>query len=156
MSQMRVFLLLTLGILLADQCSKFLVRRNLELGESLPREGFLRLTYVTNTGGAFGLPLDSTSLLVLSVIVGVLILLLYFRYFLSGSKLFKIGLSLVLGGAIGNLIDRFRFGEVTDFIDVRIFSNFHWPAFNLADSAITVGVFLLACCLLSQSLSTKG
>ncbi len=154
--ELLLFLLPALGILLVDQLSKFLVRTNLQLGESLPREGLLRLTYITNAGGVFGLFVNPSFLLVLTVIVGIVILFLYLHYLPSGSRLLQMGLGLVFGGAIGNLIDRLRFGEVTDFIDVRLWGNFHWPAFNLADSAITIGVFILAYCLLFTALRTKG
>jgi len=139
----RLLFLPALGILLADQLSKLWVRNALELGESVPREGFIRLTYLTNAGGAFGLLINPRFLLVLTAAVGILIVLIYLRYLPSGRAL-QVGLGLVLGGALGNLIDRLRFGAVTDFIDVRLFGDFHWPAFNLADSAITVGVFILA------------
>lgn len=139
----RLLFLPALGILLADQLSKLWVRDALELGESMPREGFIRLTYLTNAGGAFGLFINPRFLLVLTAAVGILIVLIYLHYLPSGRAL-HVGLGLVLGGALGNLIDRLRFGAVTDFIDVRLFGDFHWPAFNLADSAITIGVFILA------------
>lgn len=132
-----------LGILLGDQLSKLWVRNALEPGESVPREGFIRLTYLTNAGGAFGLFINPRFLLVLTAAVSILIVLIYLHY-LPGGRAQKVGLGLVLGGALGNLIDRLRFGAVTDFIDVRLFGDFHWPAFNIADSAITVGVFILA------------
>lgn len=135
--------LVALLVIGADQISKFLIRANMELGQSIPDKGILRITYTTNTGGAFGLFSNETFLLVVAAIIGIAILILYLRYLPLGSTVLKIGLGLDLGGALGNLIDRLRVGEVTDFIDFG-----WWPVFNIADSAITVGTFLIAYYLL--------
>ncbi len=126
-----------------DQFSKYLVRAHLEWGQSIPEDGPLRLTYTTNTGGAFGLFANQTFLLALAAVIAIAVIVLYLRYLPPGSRLLKIGLGLELGGAIGNLIDRVRLGEVTDFIDVGA-----WPVFNVADSAIVVGTILIAYSLL--------
>lgn len=141
----RALLLLAvaLAVIAFDQLTKWLVRTNLELGQSIPEEGLFRLTYTTNTGGAFGIFANQTFLLALAAIIGIAAFLLYFRYLPLESTLLKVGLGLDLGGAIGNLIDRLRFGEVTDFIDVGA-----WPVFNIADSAIVVGTILIAYYLL--------
>lgn len=145
----RGLLLLTLVILVLgiDQFSKYLVRTYMELGQSIPSEGIVRLTYITNTGGAFGLFANQAFLLTLAAIIGVLIISLYIRYLSLNSTLLRAGLGLVLGGALGNLTDRLRFGEVIDFIDLGF-----WPVFNFADSAIVVGTVLVAYSLL---LSTR-
>jgi len=74
----------------------------------------------------------------------VVAILLFYRYFSKSNMLGISALGLLLGGAVGNLIDRLRFGFVTDFIDVRLWGDFHWPTFNVADSAITVGSIMLA------------
>ena len=79
----------------------------------------------------------------LIAIVGVAAILLFYRYFSKSNMLGIFALGLVFGGAIGNLIDRLRFGYVTDFIDVRLWGDFHWPTFNVADSGITVGSIML-------------
>ncbi len=135
---------IALSVVAADQLSKYLVRANMELGgESIPGEGIVRLTYTTNTGGAFGIFTNQTFLLAMTAIIGIAVLVLYLRYLPVRSTLLKVGLGLVLGGAVGNLIDRLRLGEVTDFIDVGA-----WPVFNLADSAITVGTILIVFYLL--------
>jgi len=126
-----------------DQLSKLWIRTNLTPGESLPQTGFLRLTYVTNTGSAFGLLANQTFLLIAITIACVLIILLFFRFISQASVLSSTALGLILGGATGNLIDRLRLGYVTDFVDVRLWGNFHWPAFNLADTAIVVGIITL-------------
>ncbi|MCJ7522961.1 MAG: signal peptidase II [Dehalococcoidia bacterium] len=135
--------LIALTVIGVDQLSKYLVRANMELGQSIPSEGLVRLTYTTNTGGAFGLFANQTFLLSLAAVLAITILVLYLRYLPRGSTLLNVGLGLDLGGAIGNLIDRVRLGEVTDFIDIGA-----WPVFNLADSAIVVGTFLIAYYLL--------
>lgn len=126
------------SVLAADQLSKQLVHRYMALGESVPAEGFLRLTYVTNTGGAFGLFTDQTLFLTGASFVGIGVLLLFYRTHPWPGRLVRLSLGLLLGGAVGNLIDRLRSGEVIDFIDVG-----WWPVFNLADSSIVLGITLL-------------
>lgn len=142
----RGLLLLIIAVVVVslDQLTKYLVRSNMELGESIPREGLFRLTYTTNTGGAFGILANQTFLLALVAIIGIAVFLVYFRYLPLQSTLLKVGLGLSLGGAVGNLIDRLRFeGQVTDFIDISI-----WPVFNVADMCIVVGTILIAYYLL--------
>jgi signal peptidase II len=141
------------AVIILDQWSKTWVRANLALGESRPEAGILRLTHVGNTGSAFGFFADQTSFLVL-VTVAVLALIPFLLRYLSYHYptllrvRYPLCLGLVLGGAVGNLVDRLRFGFVTDFIDVRLWGDFHWPAFNVADASIVVGIlgilFLLA------------
>jgi len=143
-------LLIAIAVIGADQLSKYLIRSNMELGESIPSEGFVRLTYTTNTGGAFGLFTNQTFLLSLVAIIGVAVVVIYLHFLPMGSRLLKVGLGLNLGGAIGNLIDRIRLGEVTDFLDFGA-----WPVFNLADSAIVVGTFLIAFHLLFFAATKK-
>lgn len=130
-------------IAIADQVTKSFVRANMDLAESIPAEGRFRLTYSTNSGSIFGLSLDSTFLLVMAPIVILAILWLYFYYLPVTNRLSRVGLGLLLGGAVGNLIDRIRAGEVTDFIDVRLWGDFHWATFNVADASITVGIVLM-------------
>jgi signal peptidase II len=134
-----VFALAASLVVIADQLSKFLIRTNLDLGQSMPEDGLVRLSYVRNTGAAFGLLANQTFLIILTAVVGIAILLLYYSYPPFGRLPVKVGLGLLLGGSVGNLADRLRSGYVTDFIDLRV-----WPVFNLADSAIVVGVAILA------------
>ena len=149
------FSLAGLLIVLADQLTKTWIRANLPRGQSLFDLGFLRITHVYNTGAAFGLFRDQSFILTIAALIGVVVvfvcIFLSHRYlsFLN-SMLGKSALGLVLGGSVGNLIDRLRFGYVTDFIDFRV-----WPAFNIADSAITIGVILFAYCVLSSAQSAK-
>ena len=138
------FLLTALAVVSADQLSKLWVKSNLAVGESLPETGFFRLTHVHNTGAAFGLFQDQSFLLTVIAIIGIGFLLflglfMYRRFQFLNTISGKISLGLILGGTVGNLIDRLSDGYVTDFIDFNF-----WPAFNIADSAVVVGAILLA------------
>lgn len=136
----RAFLFLVAGLILAlDQATKEWVRANLPASQSLPPDGLIRLTHTTNTGSAFGLFPDQGTLLALVAVVVIGVILIYQRHLGQDALLLKGSLGLQLGGAIGNLLDRVRLGHVTDFVDLRV-----WPVFNVADSAIVVGVGLLA------------
>ena len=132
---MLATLCLALGV---DQLSKYIIRTNFELGESWPSEGLLRLTHVTNTGSAFGLFPNQTSLLTVASIVAILLLIYFYRTQVSSSRLLRFAIGLQLGGALGNLLDRLISGAVVDFIDFG-----WWPIFNVADSSIVVGMTLL-------------
>jgi signal peptidase II len=139
-----LLIVIALAVIGLDQLTKYLVRAHMELGESIPREGLFRLTYTTNTGGAFGILANQTFLLAMVAVIGIAVFLVYFRYIPLESTLLKIGLGLDLGGAIGNLIERLRFhGRVTDFIDIG-----PWPVFNVADMSIVVGTIIIAYYLL--------
>ncbi len=144
-----ILFLTATAIFVADQVSKALIRENMYLGESIPEEGRFRFSYSTNSGSVFGLSIDSTFLLVMAFVVIIAIIWLNFYYLASAGKLMRVGLGLVLGGAMGNLIDRIRFGEVTDFLDVRLWGDFHWATFNIADASLTTGIFILTFCFLS-------
>ena len=137
------FFLTTSLVLTVDQITKLLVRSNMSLYQSIPPEGFFRLTYITNTGGVFGFFANQTFLIILTALAGAGAVLLFYRYPLSQSRLVKVGLGLLLGGAIGNLIDRIWLGGVVDFIDLGA-----WPIFNVADSAIVIGAFIIILSLL--------
>jgi signal peptidase II len=125
-------------VVVLDQVTKYLVRANLALGESVPDEGPLRITYVTNTGAAFGILQGQTVFLVVTTFFGLAAILLYYLYPPMEHGVLRVALSLQLGGAVGNLADRVRVGRVTDFIDVG-----PWPSFNVADSSIVVGVAVI-------------
>jgi signal peptidase II len=139
-----LFLIIAAFVIALDQITKLWVRSHLGLYETLPVIGCLGLTHVRNTGSAFGLFANQAFLLTLVAIVGLVAILLFYRYLSRSNILGVSALGLVFGGAVGNLIDRLRFGYVTDFVDVRLWRDFHWPAFNVADSAITVGSIMLA------------
>ena len=150
-----VFFLTALLVVAADQLSKIWIRSNLALGETLFQTGLLRITRIHNTGAAFGLFQDHSLTLTIVAFIGIVVLLLialpFSRRFLPlNDRLGKPALSLILGGTIGNLIDRLHLGYVTDFIDVGF-----WPAFNIADSAITIGVIIFAYSLLRLARAEK-
>ncbi len=150
-----IFFLVALFVIVADQLSKAWIRSSLPEGYSLFRLGFFRITHVHNTGAAFGLfPDQSLALTIFAIIAGSILLFFVFyghRYFPWLEKASAtVTLGLVLGGTVGNLVDRFRFGYVTDFIDFS-----YWPAFNIADSSVTVGVILFALLLLRYAQTAK-
>jgi len=138
-----LFLIIAVFVVALDQISKLWVRSYLDSYETIPLVGCLSLTNVRNTGSAFGLFANQAFLLAIVAIVVLVAILLFYRYFSRSNILGISALGLVFGGAVGNLIDRLRFGYVTDFVDVRLWRDFHWPAFNVADSAITVGSIML-------------
>ena len=143
-----VFGLIGLLIVVADQLSKAWIRTNLLEGQSLFETGFFRITRLHNTGAAFGLFQGQSLLLTVITLIVVAILLVYgfivyHRFPLFGNLLDQFAFGLVMGGAVGNLIDRIRLSYVIDFIDFGF-----WPTFNIADSAVTVGVIILICSLL--------
>ena len=133
------FLIPFLGLLIADQAVKHLVRTTMVQGQSIPIiENIFHITYIENPGAAFGILANQRRLFLIltAVIVGVMI---YLYCSLSNKKsLTAISLGIVVSGAIGNFIDRFMQGTVTDFLDFRI-----WPIFNIADIAICVGLALI-------------
>ena len=133
-----------------DQVTKGWVRGNVFPGDSIPTEGLFRITHTFNTGGAFGLLPNQTTLLMLASIVGIGILLLFLRKALIPGIWLRTSLGLQLGGAAGNLVDRITLGKVTDFIDIGA-----WPVFNLADSSIVVGLAILAWFFLRSSKETR-
>ena len=124
--------------LIADQLTKYFIRENLAIGESWPREGFFRITHGTNTGTAFGLFPDQTLLLTIASVVAIGFIIYFYRAHGGQTWLSGLNIGLLLGGAFGNLIDRVVAGRVTDFLDVG-----PWPIFNIADSAVVVGITLL-------------
>jgi signal peptidase II len=148
-------LLICFCILSVDQWTKYVVQQKLPLYLRVEViHGFFNLTHVRNTGGAFGIfggergGLGSLLFVVVSLIaIGILLFL--FIKMKEEKEMISFSFPLILAGAIGNLIDRLRYGEVIDFLDFHLFS-YHWPAFNIADSAITVGVILLGYGLLIQ------
>jgi signal peptidase II len=142
------YFLVSLAVLLTDQWTKGIITRTFDVHQSRSVIGGLfDLTYVRNSGAAFGLfaSVDSSIKAVILNSVAVLVFVVVSAYALRSSHKsvrLQVGFSLILGGAIGNLLDRVRFGYVVDFLDFSI-SGHHWPAFNVADSAICIGVGLL-------------
>ena len=140
-----LLVLLVATVFALDQASKYAVAHTLDLGESIPDRGFFRITYTFNTGSAFGLFTGQNTLLILASFLGVGVLAWFYRSHPSPGLLLQYSLGLQLGGALGNLSDRLILGRVTDFIDVG-----RWPIFNVADSAIVVGIIMLMWLLLKN------
>jgi len=135
-------LLLGLGVVLLDQLTKQGIRSTFVYGESRPIiDGFFNLVYVRNDGAAWNILSGQSIILILVSVVVLALLLIYRRSFLQEKFSHKILLGLMVGGIVGNLIDRIRFGWVTDFLDFQ-FSSYHYPSFNVADSAICIAVGL--------------
>jgi signal peptidase II len=139
------FLLVAAAVFLVDQITKGLIVRKFLLHEHLEViPGFFNLTYIRNTGGAFGLlageasPVRTVLFLSVACVALAVIFYLYFRV-PPGKMWLNAGLAMTFGGALGNLVDRFRHGEVVDFLDFHA-GSLHWPAFNIADSAISTGM----------------
>lgn len=128
-------------IILFDQASKFYIQHNMDIGESIPViEGIFHITYIENPRTSFGLFEYQTVFFVIAALISViLVILIYKKIVFKEDPFMYIPLTLVLGGAIGNLIDRVRIdGRVIDFLDFRI-----WPIFNFADMAVVCGMLIL-------------
>ncbi len=132
------FLVLAGLIIAADQFTKWLIRDRVQRGESFPDSGLIRIIHVTNDGAAFGLFQGAGPLLAITSVVGMAAIFVFLLNPGFAHPIMRLALALMLGGAVGNLIDRVHSGEVVDFVKVP-----HWPAFNVADSAISVGVVIL-------------
>jgi signal peptidase II len=124
--------------IIADQLTKQVVGRTLEVGESVELAGPFRIHHVENSGIAFGLFASRTTIVIAITAIAVALMLWYFVRSGRRHPALPVGLGLVLGGSIANLVDRIRLGKVTDFLDLDA-----WPAFNLADTFIVVGVAIL-------------
>ncbi len=143
---MLKWLWLSVIALVLDQASKLLVDHTIQLYQSIAIAPFFNLTYVHNTGAAFSFLSDAGGwqrwlFAALAVTISA-VLIVWLTRLQKHETLLAIALSLVLGGAVGNLIDRVLYGYVIDFLDVYV-GTWHWPAFNIDDSAITIGVGLM-------------
>ena len=143
---MLKWLWLSLLAIILDQGSKLAIAGSMQLYQSIPIMPFFKLTYVHNTGAAFSFLSEAGGwqrwffaglALVISAVIAV-----WLTRLKKHETLLAVALALVLGGAVGNLIDRLAYGYVIDFLDVY-YESWHWPAFNIADSAITLGVVLM-------------
>jgi signal peptidase II len=143
------YLLLVVVILILDRWTKVLIQNHFDLNQTATViDGFFNITYVRNTGVAFGIfssigsPVKS---LLLSIFTGLaaVIVIAYSMRSPVRNRLLQVSLALILGGALGNLYDRLAYGYVVDFLEFYV-GAYHWPSFNIADSAISAGVVLLA------------
>ena len=139
---LKYFIISTV-VIVFDQITKILTKKHMFLGQSEEVLGdFLRYTYIQNPGMAFGIQIGNKTLFtIFSILASIVVFVYLIRT--RGDKVFvKLALALILGGAIGNLIDRVLYGAVVDFIDVGI-GQMRWPVFNIADSAVSVGMVIL-------------
>ena len=141
---MTLFLLIALAVVALDRMTKWLVIHNIPLGHEVPILGQWGVfTHIKNTGAAFGLfPGSVVPLIVVSLLASIMVVAMAVRAHGKAGRIVPLGL--ILGGAIGNLIDRVMLGKVTDFILVGIPNGARFPVFNVADSAVTIGVAFLA------------
>lgn len=144
-----LFIAASAAVIAADQAAKWVILHLVPLHETITViPGFLNVVHFRNPGGAFGLfagqsgfAMGMVFFIITLVALGLIIYL--YKQTPAGERLLAAGLAFVFGGAVGNLIDRLRFGNVVDFIDLYV-KDYHWPAFNVADSAITLGVVIFA------------
>lgn len=150
---MAYLLFISGGIIILDQLTKLLILQYLPLHSSLEIiPGFFNLVHVRNPGGAFSIFAGANSALRQGLFMGltvfiVIVLLFAYRKLRPEDRWTRTSYALIVGGALGNLVDRLRFGEVIDFLDCYV-GAYHWPAFNAADSAITAGALMLVVTLL--------
>jgi len=140
MSKKYLLVLLTAFLIVfLDQLTKFFIKNNFQLNQSTPIiKNILHITYITNTGSAFGLFKGLNWFFIFFSIIVISAIFYFINQIGNNEKMMQLSVGLVLGGTIGNLIDRIAYGAVIDFIDFRI-----WPVFNVADSAVTISVVLL-------------
>jgi len=132
-------LFIALSVIALDQATKYLIVSLMSAYDSIEIFSFLHIVNVRNTGAAFGIFRGLGSGFFIVISLSALVLL---GYMIIKDLYNRTGLSLILGGAVGNLIDRIYYGNVVDFIDVSV-GRYHWPAFNVADSALTVGIVII-------------
>ena len=139
----KIFTFVSLTVIFFDQLSKYIVSKTMYIGQSIKVIGsFFRITYVRNPNAAFGIPVGSPLLMMILTSVATILLIVYFFKAKEKGTLFYTGLVIIIGGAIGNLIDRFRIKQVIDFIEIGI-KRFKWPVFNIADSFVTIGIIVI-------------
>ncbi|HEY2388286.1 MAG TPA: signal peptidase II [Candidatus Binatia bacterium] len=159
-SKWMLALVVAISVVVLDQATKAMVASTMRLHQSIPLiDGVAAFTYVRNTGAAFGILAGRAAALrtpFFLVISGsaVLLLLWFLRGLPAERRLLVVACGAVAGGALGNMIDRAMLGEVIDFVDLSI-GTYHWPAFNVADSAITLGVIVLCLDALRQPAPTR-
>ncbi|MCG8605405.1 signal peptidase II [bacterium] len=142
MAGLRV-LFVSVGVVLLDQVTKLLVRFNLEYAKSYEIVGnFVRFTYIENPGMAFGIQFGGQIFFTLFASLATIIIFIYIIKAREEKISLRLALAMILGGAIGNLIDRFMYGKVVDFVDVGVDTT-RWPIFNVADSAVTVSMIMM-------------
>jgi signal peptidase II len=136
-------LFFSIAILIADQTTKLLIKSRFELRQSVEIFGdFFRFTYIENPGMAFGIRVGSPAFFTVFACVASIIIFVYLYRIRHEKFLSRFSLAIILGGAVGNLVDRVAYGQVIDFLDFGI-DDTRWPIFNIADSSVTIGMILL-------------
>ena len=133
-----IFYVLTIVVIICDQITKYVVRETIPLYETFIEVGVFSIVHGQNTGSAFGLFAGFTNYLIIASLIGLALILYFFVKQASANLFVRIAVGLIVGGAVGNLIDRVKDGFVVDFISVG-----WWPAFNVADSAISIGMTVM-------------
>jgi len=158
MRRWKMFSLIASASLVLDQASKVYIDRSMSLYQSIPViDGLFNIFYIRNKGAAFSFLSNVSWRLPFFIMVSTvasLVILIALLKLRDDQKLAQVSLALIFSGAVGNLIDRIRLGEVIDFLDVY-WRTYHWPAFNVADSCICIGVALLALDMLKEERSNK-
>lgn len=162
MSKKYIFLLIISALLISlDQLTKLYIHTQFQLGESMiVVKNFFNITYVRNFGAAFGFLANSHPefrevFFLLMPPVALAIILVILKSVRDDDKAQVLALSFIFGGAIGNYIDRLRYRFVIDFLDFHLFEKYTWPAFNIADSAIVIGVSVLLLLMIFENRSSK-
>jgi signal peptidase II len=154
-----ILLIVATLVLILDQATKLYISRTMELYSSIVvSRDFFSITYICNKGAAFSFLATSPyrlPILTLVSVIALVAIMVFFRKLRPDQNLTAFCLSLIFAGALGNLIDRVRLGEVIDFLNVHWYEHY-WPAFNVADSAICVGVFLLVIDMIIEEKRLKG
>ena len=133
-----IFYVLTIAVIICDQLTKYVVRETIPLYETFIEVGIFSIVHGQNTGSAFGLFAGFTNFLIIASLIGLALILYFFVKQASANLFVRIAVGLIVGGAVGNLIDRVKDGFVVDFISVG-----WWPAFNVAASAISIGMTVM-------------
>jgi signal peptidase II len=153
MGRWSLFSLIVVLGLVADQASKLYIHVSMSLYQSIPvLDGLFNITYLRNKGAAFSFLANASwriPFFITVTLVAAVVILVVLRKLRADQRLAQVALAMIFSGAIGNLIDRIRLGEVIDFLDVY-WKSYHWPAFNVADSLICVGVALVAFDMLQE------
>ncbi len=142
--QRYAYLFIIVPVFLFDRWTKVLIEDHLAFGESWQITSWLSLVHWQNKGGLFGFMADDGSgrLVFLVIPVAIIAGLVYYLVIYRPSLLLRLAFVFILAGAVGNMYDRLFYGYVIDFVDVRVYGSYHWPAFNVADSSITFGISL--------------
>jgi len=160
---MHIFIITASLVIIADQATKFIIRANMKLYDSIPViKNFFSITYIENSGISFGMLGTGNSEVIRYVLIGVIFIAMcaitaYWYTYRNKSFWYNLACGLILGGALGNFIDRVFIGRITDFLEVG-YKNLTWPVFNVADSGVTVGVtvFIIYILFTKEEVSNKS